>query len=117
MPDRKPLELVVYPKVDRWVKHPHGGGWREFGYETPTGVWDFTLFGPDLFDKRLTDAELAAEYHSWDSLCRREQWIETVQGDEYTERERRGQKRMYDRLNTIYRFATHPHHDEEQDDD
>lgn len=92
----KPLELVVYDLNSnhhlRAKSHPRSATARA---------------------KRLTDAELAAEYHSWDSICRREQWIEAVRGDDYTDRERRGQDQLYERLNTLYRFATHPHYDEE----
>jgi hypothetical protein len=67
--------------------------------------------------KRLTDAELAAEYWAMDSRCRHEQWIETVRGeDDYTDDEARGQLRMYDHLNTFYRFATTPSYDEVPND-
>jgi hypothetical protein len=101
MPDRKPLELVVWPKVDRWVKHPSGGGWREYGYETPTGVYDFTLFGPDLFDKRLTDAELAAEVHS----AVLDIYRSKVHGTPTTE--------ALDRMAAMLRFAVNDHYDQE----
>lgn len=61
--------------------------------------------------KRLADSELAAEYYAQDSKCRHEQWVEAVRGDDYTDREREGQERMHERLNTLYRFATTPHHE------
>lgn len=112
----KPLELHIYPKVDRWVEYTMeflgkavSGSSREYGYETPRGIFE----GDEWPEKRLTDAELAAEYFAQDSQCRHEQWIETVRGDEdYTSAERAGQSRMYDRLNTLHRFATLPHYDE-----
>lgn len=72
----KPLELTVYPYVDRWEEVPVTTHWgtttvhdRVMGYERPDGVYDFSLFGPDLFEKRLTDAELSAE------MWRQAAWI------------------------------------------
>lgn len=64
-------------------------------------------------EKRLTDSELAAEYHAQDAKCRHEQWIETVRGDDdYEDWERAAQSRMYEQLTAIHRFATIPAYDE-----
>lgn len=62
--------------------------------------------------KRLTDAELAAEYWKLAEQCRYEQWIESVRafdGDELSDWEKAGAERKYAALDTLYRFATTPH--------
>lgn len=97
----KPLELTVYPKLERPLYGHQIEGYRQ---QVKAEI--------ELREaKRFTDAELAAEYYRMDGLCRKEQWIEAVR-DDYCEAERRGQAMMYDRLNTLYRFATLPHYDE-----
>jgi hypothetical protein len=121
MSDRKPLELVVYPKVDRWVERRALIGTRTFriqerGYELPTGV-----FEPDevdlFFNKRLTDAELAAEY--WNEQARAANALTgyaaaSIVGDQEGEGAYSDKHDEHHRRLVIFRrFATHPHHDEE----
>jgi hypothetical protein len=101
----KPLELTIYPEVDRWVTTEHGGH-RESGYETPTGVYDFTFFGPDLFDKRLTDPELAAELH--------QATLDIYRAKVHFEGDRAAlRSEAIGRMQTVLRFAMAPHFDEE----
>jgi hypothetical protein len=90
----KPLELVMYDKC-----------WHD---------WAECPFRRRAYAKRLTDAELAAELYRQEALCRHEYWIETVRNvdGDYTDLERDAQKVMDDLVNTLYRFATHPHWDE-----
>ena len=109
----KPLELTVYPWVDRWVDWTENfrgqtihGSSREYGYETPRGVF----CGDDFPEKRLTDAELAAEL--WFGTAREghaeamgwrtghaQDWINT----------NREECRI---VAILERFATLPHYDE-----
>lgn len=111
----KSLELTIYPFVDRWVDYTCdiggrtvSGSSREYGYETPHGVWR----GDEFEEKRLTDAELAAEYWRtgqdeayitegiiWKGIC-----------DGWSTSESAALHRSY----VIRRFATLPHYDEEQ---
>lgn len=103
----KALDLTVYPTF--WLS---GNLWT-------TAVRGATISDPIDVDywsacKRLTDAELAAEYYAQDSQCRHEQWIETVRGDDdYEDWERAMQSRMYERLSMLHRFATLSHYDED----
>jgi hypothetical protein len=62
---------------------------------------------------RFSDAELAAEYHKQDAKCRKEQWVESVRFEDYGDSDRELQAKLYDQLNTLHRFATQPHFDEE----
>lgn len=99
---RRPLELVVYERVP-------GRPGREHTYNSPDGLWAYPASHADGYalDKRLTAAELASEYWSQDAQCRKEQWIETVRGDDdYEDWERAMQSRMYERLSALHRFAT-----------
>lgn len=99
----KALELTIYPKLERPV-----WGHQVEGYRKQVRA-EIEL----QESKRLTDAELAAEYYAQDSKCRHEQWIETVRGDDdYTDAERAGQSQMYERLTALHRFATLPDYDE-----
>jgi hypothetical protein len=86
-------------------------------YDLADGRHMLAREGADVLsrNKRLTDAELAAEYYAQDSKCRHEQWIETVRGDgDYTDEERAGQSRMYEQLTALHRFATMAHYDQEE---
>jgi hypothetical protein len=76
-------------------------------YEKHTTA-DAYRFGPSYtpyaivaVDKRFSDAELAAEAHSADADCAHA-WVEGDWGFE-----------MQDQYETILRFATHPHFDED----
>lgn len=59
-----------------------------------------TNVGYEVYRKRLTDAELAAEFHNMDSDCQ----IAWIDG-EHTDA-------MQERFVTLERFATLPHYDE-----
>lgn len=81
----KPLELTVY---DTDPSDPD--------CVVINGYWEYR---PHSTDKRFTDAELAAEYHSaWASML-------DVPEDERYPHER-------PRIETLHRFATMPHYDE-----
>jgi len=109
----KPLELTIYPKVDRWVdwtmeflgKEVKGSS-RECGYETPRGVFE----GDEWPEKRLTDAELAAEWHKQDNHCgqKYEGYAIAHNGESLGSEEYEA-----DKLRTTHRFATTAHYDEE----
>jgi len=105
-----PLELAVFEKEPG----RYGGEPR---YNSPDGFWAYPASHVDGYAlaKRLTDAELAAEYHAQDGKCRHEQWIEAVRGeDDYEDWERAAQSRMYEQLTALHRFATIPAYDEDQ---
>jgi hypothetical protein len=90
----KPLELTVYPLLEKV------GLLAERGYivnRKPVTFWYVDNY--QVFEKRLADAELAAEYHSaWASML-------DVPKDERYSYER-------PRIETLHRFATLPHYDE-----
>lgn len=79
------------------------------GYERPDGIWDFTRRGsnPDLFEKRLTIPELAAEH--WLLYC----WLWERERVDHGE-DHPGIKRIKEFAETFYRFATNPHYDDEE---
>jgi len=106
----KPLELAVFEKEPG----RYGG---EARYNSPDGFWAYPASHVDGYAqaKRLSDAELAAEYHAQYSKCRDEQWIETLRDeDDYTDTERAAQSTMYEWLSMLHRLATLPHYDEDQ---
>lgn len=61
-------------------------------------------------DKRFTDAELAAEYHAAHAIFQRNIWQEMSRGEDWTEEE---WTRLAEPLNSLHRFATLPHYDED----
>lgn len=104
----KALELVVY------AKEPgrYGGEPR---YHSPDGLWAYPASHVDGYaaEKRLTDAELAAEYHSWHAHMNKMQWTEEVlmqQGEPEWPEET--WDRLGERGNTLHRFATLMSYDE-----
>jgi len=101
----KALELTVYPMTCN-----HFG---EVKYQAAHDGLHLEQIDELGEHKRLSDAELAAEYYAQDSRRRHEQWIEAVRGDEdYEGWERAAQSRMYEHLTMLHRFATLPHYDE-----
>ena len=103
----KPLELTI------WTKDENHPGASNTVYVNGIHVRGDMVVDSKVRRKRLTDAELAAEYHAQDSRCRHEQWIETVRGDDdYEDWERAMQSRMYEHLTALHRFATIPDYDE-----
>ena len=94
----KPLELRIHEK------HPTVDAYR-FG---PS----YTPYAIVAVDKRFTDSELAAEWQYQDNRCG--QGVEgygVAHDGTYTESE----EVEIDRLATLYRLATSPHHDETED--
>jgi len=97
----KPLELTVH-EIDR----------ADPSMVVVKGFWEYRPYDPE---KRLTDAELAAEVHS-----QREAWAAALYDDvysRYVEDERsqtNGKQRlaMGGRAVVLHRFATLPHYDE-----
>lgn len=95
---KPPLELTVY------ASHEVQDGAHAVStvYDSPYGPvfgWSADCMGRR---KRLTDAELAAEYHAMDALLTHSEGAALFIAVQ----------RM-DRLRTLRRFATHPHYDEE----
>jgi len=114
---KRPLELTIYPYVDRWVEYTMvflgkevSGSSREYGYETPRGIFA----GDEYPEKRLTDAELAAEYwrHNGDTdaVCEGLR-VKTFGG--LIANGLLAEDLMKARLATLERFATLPHYDED----
>jgi hypothetical protein len=94
----KPLELTV------WARNENYPGASNVVYEHPDGL----VAVGDLFvdaeahEKRLTDAELAAEHHraKWTGLMHEHKW-HSILSDKH--------RAM---IATVERFATLPHYDE-----
>ena len=70
------------------------------------GFWEYRPYDPA---KRLTDAELAAEYHAWDAHLKHLQWCELSSGDELG---RESWRKLNARLETLWWFTNLPHYDE-----
>ena len=92
---KKPLELKVYPKLP---PPPSREDYGPYEYRLYAAAWD-AWAGPEYRipenDKRLTDAELAAEFHAEAGrFC-----CDMSHPNEA-------------RLDAIERFATHDHYDE-----
>lgn len=103
----KPLELVIHEKVP-------GQYGREATYNSPDGFWAYPESHVDGYaqDKRLTDAELAAECYK--AQC---EWLHAghnVDDDIGYPFSRRDVGRMNARMGVLMRFATLPHYDETQ---
>jgi len=81
-------------------KHPNADAYRVGGFYSP-----YALVSTD---KRFTDAELAAEWHKQDNHCgqKLEGYAVAHNGEGLGAEEAEVEK-----LRTIYRFATLPHHD------
>jgi hypothetical protein len=95
---KKPLELNVYPiwgDESLYADLP--------GHHWPTNV------GYEVYRKRLTEAELAAEWHKQDNHCG--QVLEGY-GIAYNGEPLDTEEVEIERLHIVYRFATLPHHDE-----
>ena len=60
-------------------------------------------------EKRLTDAELAAEWHDWISHLKHLQWSELASENPLTDEQ---WAPVNARAMTLWRFATHDHYDE-----
>jgi hypothetical protein len=108
----KALELTVYPR--RFVETGFAR-WNGDGTFTPLHVPEWFINGewnrfPRTEDKRLTDAELAAEY--WLLSSRRQRMLGYHDGPDS---ETRKQARIdEDRMKVVERFATLPHYDEKE---
>ena len=74
-------------------------------------VAPYILDHPSVEDQnvmdRLTEPELAAEYHEWNAHLNKLQWAEIASGDLLADE---AWDRLHGRLNTLYRFATSPHY-------
>lgn len=108
----KALDLTLYPYVYHevdWARDINGeiipGSYREYGYETPHGVW----CGDEFPEKRLTDAELAAEFHKSTSDFYSASSMHMTFEDGETEQSLSDAR---DRMFAMERFATLPHYDE-----
>ena len=95
----KPLQLITYPPKNGFYTRGHitYSDWQVDAWLVP--------------DKRLTDAELAAEY--WRAS--------EIEAEHRLHRLRYGNphgynltKKLLHEAHVLFRFATHPHHDEEQ---
>lgn len=60
--------------------------------------------------KRFSDAELMSEYHKANSRRYQRQYNEASAGDDYTDE---NWDEHFNMQNALYRFAEHPHFDEE----
>lgn len=100
----KALELVVY------AKEPgrYGGEPR---YHSPDGLWAYPASHVDGYaaEKRLTDAELAAEYYAALAHFERMGFNEVSSGDDWDDAT---WVRIAKPMQTLHRFATLPHYDE-----
>lgn len=97
----KALELTVYPPIPEC---PQQSGW---GYARDDWFDDRAKERNLTEQKRLTDAELAAEYWSEEkNLGDVRDWIKTLPGYQVLE------PVLLDRVLTLHRFATLPHYDE-----
>lgn len=103
---RKPLELVVHPPlhpVEReYIEDSRRRGTR------PVFV-DAARIGM-LHAKRLTDPELAAEYHAWVAHMNRMQWAELARGED--PEPEAVWAALGERAATLYRFALANHYDQ-----
>jgi hypothetical protein len=101
----KPLELTVYPLRDKV------GRLAERGYivnKRPVTAWYVDNY--QIFEKRLTDVELAAEY--WRlrlKVCASGNRDMKAKGHVCTE-----WQAAHDELDTMQRFMDLPHYDEDQ---
>ena len=93
MPDRRPLVLTVYD-LDAF---PHLVAKARGAARA----------------KRLTDAELAAEWHDWVAHMKHLQWSELSSEEPLTDEQ---WAPVHARAMTLWRFATHPHYDERRTD-
>lgn len=109
----KPLELTVYPPLSRFTKQIVA--WNlEQGYEAYRGI-SAEMHAPGLLAmqaKRLTEAELAAEFES----ARCDSMIQSQTGRcwqplGYTWP--MDSESIHDRAQTLLRFATSPHYCED----
>lgn len=98
----KPLELTAYP-LD--LGFPSG-------YVLPRDTRvTFRAANRMAHEKRFTPAELAAEAWAARAAFDRTSFNEISSGDEFSDKR---WAYVTDRLNTLYRFATLPHYDEDQ---
>ena len=99
----KPLELTVYPLLAKV------GRLAERGYivnKRPVAAWYVDNY--QIFEKRMTGPELAAEWHKQDNHCgqRLEGYGVAHSGEPLGTEEVE-----VERLASLYRFATLPHYD------
>lgn len=109
----KALELTVHPPIP---PDPY-----EFGMlmhnEPEVTAWENARYEEDVakYRKRLTDSELAADYHAWIAHMNKMQWTEEVlMKQDEPEWPENVWDRLGERASIIYRFATLPHYDEDQ---
>jgi hypothetical protein len=95
---RKPMELTVYPPLE----YPHKADPITMGRYIRQRNGELIMRNI----KRLTDAELAAEYWA-------PNWI-TMPNADWDNDYEACVERMKDRSSTLHRFATLPHYDETQ---
>lgn len=91
----KPLELKTYRRVA----------------PGEDGFWEYRQRVIKAKQKRLTDPELAAEYFRAEYFRYRAEWQQLSSGMNFPDE---AWTTQLDQLNTLYRFATHPHYDEVQ---
>ena len=116
----KPLELTVYPPLApddelRWRDVSTGREGQPSDVPVPEWHHRQRSAPPARYGKRLTDAELAAEYWRANSIG----WCaEATQSfyDEFTGHIV-SSDRMKHYVTVLDRFATHPHYDEETTDE
>lgn len=98
----KPLELTVY------AKEPGRYG-REATYHSPDGLWAYPESHVDGYAaaKRLTDTELAAEWHANES----EAWLYLNRHPDHFKVDHA--ERLEEQESILRRFATLPHYDEQ----
>lgn len=107
----KALELTVYPRRRVTLEGFHGQLEHHYEYAVNGRLVDEQNIFPSI--KRMTDAELAAEYHSWHAHMNKMQWTEEVlmqQGEPEWPEET--WDRLGERGNTLHRFATLMSYDE-----
>lgn len=95
---RPPLELTIYPHWDDGFGNVYADKDDPLH---PVRV-DF-----EVYRKRLTDAELAAEYHANESAA----WLMAGRNPGHYDVDQA--YKLEDREVTLRRFAKHPHHDQE----
>lgn len=104
-PTMKPLKLEVFPLLsaeDRKMVY------LNLAYQNPHGAyagldWKYVPGVAGIYSKRLTPAEIAAEYHQQDAY--NAYWIDRATIAAV--------RRNEDRLATLHRFATLPSYDKE----
>lgn len=101
----RPLELTIYPRLSPFVQEVMAWNIKQ-GWEPHTGLVA-EIHVPGLLameQKRLTEAELAAEWHAneveaWRMVSRRPEFYNIDVAEKLEARE-----------STLRRFATHPHY-------